>query len=118
VKRITRHLPTDATIWFSIRSKGITRTIRVFLWNLLHNAHKCGGYWLQIPSFEHHSECHECGVEDSMAHILTECSAPGQREIWDLAKDTWQTEHFFWPTVNNIGAIIGCGMARFMSRTG
>jgi hypothetical protein len=30
VKMVTGHLPTDATIWHSIRSKDITRTIRVF----------------------------------------------------------------------------------------
>jgi hypothetical protein len=118
VKKITGHLPTDATIWLSIRNKDITRTIRVFLWKLLHNAHKCGDYWLQILDFEHHSKCHECGVEDSMVHILTECGAPGQREIWNLAKDIWEAKHSFWPTVNNLGTITGCGMVKFMSKTG
>src|ERR1700728_1495351 len=84
VERTTEHLPTDATIWLSIRNKDITRTIRVFLWKVLYNAHKCGNYWLQIPNFEHHSNCSMCGVEDSMTHILTECDAPGQKEIWNL----------------------------------
>jgi ribonuclease HI len=31
VKRITKHLPTDASIWLSVRNKDITRTIKVFL---------------------------------------------------------------------------------------
>jgi hypothetical protein len=50
VKRITGHLPTDATIWHSIRSKDITRTIRVFLWKLIHGTHKCGGSRFQTLS--------------------------------------------------------------------
>jgi ribonuclease HI len=87
VKRVTGHLPTDATIWHSIRSKDITRTIRVFFWKVLHKAHKCGDYWLKIPDFEHHSNCPDCGVEDSMTRILTECNTPGQREIWNLTKE-------------------------------
>jgi ribonuclease HI len=53
VKRVTGHLPTDTAIWLSIQSKDITRTIRVFLWKVIHNAHKCGDYWLKIPDFEH-----------------------------------------------------------------
>ena len=118
VQRITGHLPTDAAIWYSIRSKDITRTIRVFLWKLLHKAHRCGDYWLQIPDFEHRSKCHECGVEDSMTHILTECSAPGQREVWSMTKDVWEAKHSIWPAINNLGTIIGCGLAKFTSKTG
>ena len=118
VQKITGHLPTDATIWHSIRSKDITRTIRVFLWKLLHKAYRCGDYWLQIQDFEHHSKCHECGVEDSMTHILTECSAPGQREVWKMTKDVWKAKHSLWPAISNLGTIIGCGMAMFTSKTG
>jgi len=118
VKRVTGHLPTDATIWQSIRSKDITRTIRVFLWKVLHRAHKCGDYWLKIPDFEHRSNCPDCGVEDSMAHILTECSTPGQREIWNLTEEIWLTKHNYWPKVDNLGVVIGCGMTKFLSKTG
>jgi hypothetical protein len=118
VKRVTGHLPTDATIWHSIRSKDITRTIRVFLWKVLHKAHKCGDYWLKIPEFEHRGNCPDCGVEDSMAHILTECNAPGQREIWDLTKKIWLIKHNYWPKVDNLGIVIGCGLGKFLSKTG
>jgi hypothetical protein len=48
VKRLTGHLPTDAAIWHSIRSKDITRMIQVFLWKVLHKTQKCGDYWLKI----------------------------------------------------------------------
>jgi len=79
VKRQTGHLPTDATMWHSIRSKDITRTIRVFLWKLLHGTHKCGEYWLKIPDFEFQANCPNCGVEDSMTHILIECGLQARK---------------------------------------
>jgi ribonuclease HI len=118
VKRITGHLPTDATIWHSIRSKDITRTIRVFLWKLIHGTHKCGDFWLKIPDFEHRSLCPECRVEDSMTHILTECRIPGQKEIWRLTEELWLAKHNSWPKVNNLGVIVGCAMASFLTKTG
>jgi hypothetical protein len=89
----------------NVRSKNITRTRTVFLWKILHNVRKCEDYWLQIPDFECH-RCFICGVEDSMAHILAECKAPGQQEIWNLAREVWQTKHFFWPKVDNLGVIM------------
>ena len=112
------HFPTDATIWCSIRNKDITRSIRVFLWKMLHNAHKCGNYWLRIPDFEHHSKCSECGVESSITHILTECNAPDQKEIWNLAKNLWLFKHNLWPQVNNFGVITGCSLAKFSNGKG
>lgn len=53
-----------------------------------------------------------------MAHILTECNTPGQREIWNLTKEIWLTKHNYWPKVDNIGVVIGCGMTKFLSKTG
>jgi ribonuclease HI len=118
VKRVTCHLPTDTTIWHSLRSKDVTRTIRVFLWKVMHKAHKCGDYWLKIPEFEHCSNCPECGVEDSMAHILTECNILGQIEVWDLTTEIWLKKHNYWPQVDNLGGIMGCGLIKFLSKTG
>ena len=85
VKALSGNSPTNATIWHSIWNKDITRTIR-FFWTILHKTHKCGDYWFNIPTFEHHAMCHFCGTTDSMEHILTECEAPGQYEVWALAK--------------------------------
>ena len=113
-----QQLPTDIAIWLFIRNKDITRTIRVFLWKVLHHAHKCGNYWLQIPYFGHHSKCHKCGVEDSMSHILTECDAPGQKEIWNLVKELWLSKNNLWPKVDNLGMIAGCSLAKFLNGKG
>ena len=110
MQRITGHLPTDATIWHPIKSKDITRTIRVFLWKPLLKAHRCGDCWYQIQDFDHRSKCHKCGVEDSMTHILTECPRP-QRGLEEA-------KHSLWPAISDLGTIIGCGMAKFTSKTG
>jgi hypothetical protein len=115
VNDLTGHMPTDAQMWHSIRSKNITRTIRVFLWKVLYKTQKCGDYWLNIPTSEH---CFECGVEDSITHILTECSAPGQSEIWNLTKKVWLKKHDSWPTIKGLGLIVGCCMAKFYNQKG
>jgi hypothetical protein len=84
----------------------------------MHNAHRCGDYWLKIPDFEHRGKCPVCDIEDSMAHILTGCDAPGQKEIWLLAKELWLTKHNVWPNVDNLGVITGCGLAQFQNIKG
>jgi ribonuclease HI len=118
VQASTGHLPTDAMIWYSIRTKDISRTIRVFLWKLLHGTHKCGEYWNNIPNFEHRAICQICGMEDSMSHILTECTAPGQREIWALAKNVWMQKHKFWSGPKSLGDIAGCCLSTFCNNKG
>lgn len=85
---------------------------------MLHKTHKCGDYWANIPNLEHCRDCHTCGVEDSMEHILTECEIPGQKEIWDLAQTLWSGKHVHWPQIKNIGLITGCGLADFKDRKG
>jgi hypothetical protein len=52
VKDLSGHLPTNSTIWKSIRSRDLTRNIRDFLWKNIHRAHKCGAYWDNIPGYE------------------------------------------------------------------
>jgi hypothetical protein len=118
VKALSGTSPTNATIWHSIRNKDITRIIRVFLWKILHKTHKCGDYWFNIPTFEHRAMCHFCGTTDSMEHILTECEAPGQNEVWALAKTLWLKKHNSWPQILNVGSIVGCGLANFKASSG
>jgi hypothetical protein len=53
-----------------------------------------------------------------MAHILTECSVPGQKEVWKLASALWGKKHKVWPKIQNIGSITGCGLANFQDEEG
>ncbi|KAH9913119.1 uncharacterized protein B0H18DRAFT_888756, partial [Fomitopsis serialis] len=80
----------EADIWRSIRSKDIRRQVGDFLWKSIHEAHRCGTYWKKIPGYEDRGTCRTCGTTDTLEHILTECRAPGRREIWRLAKELWK----------------------------
>ncbi|KAJ7631436.1 ribonuclease H-like protein [Mycena polygramma] len=82
--------PLKRAIWKSTRHKDISRSIRFFLWMLIHGGYKVGEYWENIPGHQHKAKCTRCGVYESMEHILTECAVPGQKEVWDLASEMWQ----------------------------
>ncbi|KAJ7161386.1 hypothetical protein C8R43DRAFT_1063516 [Mycena crocata] len=102
--------PSKAKIWMSTRHKDISRSIRFFLWMLIHDGYKVGHHWTHIPGHEEKQECSHCGagVIESMEHILTRCEAPGQEIIWDLASELWRkkTDEDLRPTV---GQIMACG---------
>ncbi|KAJ7933194.1 hypothetical protein B0H13DRAFT_1856482 [Mycena leptocephala] len=69
-------IPTDEDIWKSIRHKDIDRRVCNFLWRSLHQSYKCGPYWRNIPTFEHWAVCSTCDVDETMEHVMFECSAP------------------------------------------
>ncbi|KAL6297791.1 hypothetical protein BKA93DRAFT_700196, partial [Sparassis latifolia] len=75
---------TDATLWLSVRSHDISCNLQDFLWKGLHRAFRCGHFWSHLPGYEEQVTCEACSVEESLSHILTECTAPGQLQIWDL----------------------------------
>jgi hypothetical protein len=93
VKDLSDKLPINRAIWKSIRNKEITRKIREFLWKFMHNAHKCGKFWDNIPGFEQRALCPACNEEETMEHILLECNAPGQNIVWKLTKELWLRKH-------------------------
>ena len=69
--------------------KDVSRSIRFFLWMLIHDGYKVGRYWERIPGHEFKGTCSRCGIAESMKHILTECELPGQEEVWELASEIW-----------------------------
>ncbi|KAJ7036854.1 RnaseH-domain-containing protein [Mycena alexandri] len=96
--------PPTRKFWRSTRDKDISRSIRFFLWMLIHGAYKVGKYWDNIPSHKHRGRCVKCGTHESMEHILTKCSEPGQEEVWDLASEMWQLKTSAVPTIGQIMA--------------
>ena len=56
-------------------------------------------------------------VEELMEHILTECRATGQAEIWKLAEELWSLCGLLW-TTPRFGTILGCGLAVYQSEEG
>lgn len=80
------------------------------MWLLLHGRYKVGKHWEQIPTHAEKAICAECGVTESMEHILLTCDANGQKQIWDLVSELWQlkTGQDLRPTM---GEIMACGAA-------
>ncbi|KAJ7039671.1 ribonuclease H-like protein [Mycena alexandri] len=99
-------VPTTGKIWKSTRNKDISRSIRFFLWMLIHGAYKVGEYWDSIPNHAYRGQCPQCGTYESMNHILTECGVPGQKEVWDIASEMWRlkTGGDLRPTLSQIMA--------------
>jgi len=84
---------TEAEIWKGTRHRDLARTTRYFLWMTMHNAYMIGDKWLRpsfAAEFQERSECRHCRKTETMTHILTECEAPGQSEIWALARELWE----------------------------
>ena len=44
-------LPSNQKIWKSIHNKDLLRPLKAFLWKALHNTHKVGNYWENIPNW-------------------------------------------------------------------
>ncbi|KAJ7121451.1 hypothetical protein C8R44DRAFT_831628 [Mycena epipterygia] len=114
VKLLYNKRPTAPSIWKSIRDRDISRQVRNFLWKTLHGAHRIGKFWLNIPEMGERANCQHCGDLETMDHILTKCTRPGQSEIWALAKEFWLKKHQNWPDIS-MGSILGAGLAAFKS---
>ncbi|TFY59887.1 hypothetical protein EVJ58_g5494 [Rhodofomes roseus] len=112
--------PTEAHIWTGIRHKDIRREIRYFLWMTMHDAYMVGTNW-QRPGYsdelQTRQECAVCGLTESMEHILSECEAPGQKEIWQLAETVWRGKNKKWPRPS-LGAVLSSPIAPYKNTKG
>lgn len=85
------------------------RTIRIFLWKLIHGGFKVGDYWKGAGDLEDRTKCPKCDVVESMDHIITNCEARGQEQVWNLANELWKRktgeEEGIRPTIGRIMAI-------------
>ncbi|KAK7061752.1 hypothetical protein R3P38DRAFT_2494191 [Favolaschia claudopus] len=109
--------PNDGTIWKSLRSTDINRLTRNFLWKCMHETFHVGTFWDKVPHLEHLGNCPTCTVPDTMEHIALECSAPGQRIIWNSCEKIWNLRYPLWPKLH-WGLVLGCGLPRFRSNKG
>ncbi|KAI0342569.1 ribonuclease H-like protein [Trametopsis cervina] len=114
---LSGRMPTDATIWHSLRHKDISKNISDFLWRTMHNSQRVGKYWRHIPSLEPRAICPLCDEEESMQHILTECESPAKQLVWRLAESAWMRKHHAWPPLH-LGNILGAALADFSDNNG
>ncbi|CAK5278421.1 unnamed protein product [Mycena citricolor] len=104
-----RGAATTAQIWLSTRHQDFSRSVRYFLWMLIHDGYKVGDHWRKIPGHEEKAYCKHCGeVIENMEHILLRCEAAGQSQIWDLANVIWKKKTGLHLELN-IGKIMACG---------
>jgi hypothetical protein len=107
VKTLTGSLPTDEKIWRAIREPTFLKQERTFLYWTMHDAYKIGRYWQKITNYEHRAMCPVCDEVESMEHILTQCDAPGQKEVWILARRLFEMKtSMSWPGTG-YGVILG-----------
>ncbi|KAH9833132.1 uncharacterized protein C8Q71DRAFT_725810 [Rhodofomes roseus] len=111
---------SEAQAWKGMRNKDLQREIRYFLWMSTHDVYMVGSNWLR-PSYsdelQERHECKICGVEESIDHILTDCEAPGQEIIWELAGKLWKMKQKTW-NKPLLGGILGCGSTEFKTKKG
>ncbi|KAJ7059966.1 hypothetical protein C8F01DRAFT_1084395 [Mycena amicta] len=110
-------LPTNGSIWSSIRTKYLSQKARNFFWKSIHGAHRIGKYWKNIPTMEDRAKCSHCGDTESLQHILIECERPGRKEIWRLAKTLWEKKSLPWHEPS-LGGVLGAGLAVFRDANG
>ncbi|KAJ3858804.1 hypothetical protein EV359DRAFT_68712 [Lentinula novae-zelandiae] len=109
--------PTTKAIWKSTRHKDLGKKICAFLWMLLHSGYKIGEYWEKIPGFESRTTCTHCNTSESMEHILMDCQAPGQKEVWELTKRLWEKTGVTWKGIE-FGNILSCSLADYQDTKG
>ncbi|KAJ7580281.1 hypothetical protein C8J56DRAFT_728289, partial [Mycena floridula] len=61
-----------------------------------------------LPGFDDRGICSICSTTESLKHILTRCTAPGQELVWDMVENLWErkTGRRLRPS---FGEIIACG---------
>jgi zinc-binding in reverse transcriptase len=118
IKNIAGAVCPEKNLWKAIRHKDISRTARYFLWMSLHDAYMVGSNWLRpgfAPEYQERSECKICHKTESMEHILTECQAPGQAEIWALVEEMWLKRNGTWPKPT-LGVVLASAALKFRHR--
>jgi hypothetical protein len=116
-KEIFDVTPTEPAIWKSMRHKDITKKIRDFLWKNAHGLYRLGNFWSHIPGLEERAECPMCGKEDTLAHILTECTATEREVAWEKTKNLWKRRYNETIHVSE-GAVLGGGLANYTRENG
>ncbi|KAJ6530105.1 hypothetical protein B0H19DRAFT_967923 [Mycena capillaripes] len=113
----SNYSPTDKAIWTSLRSRDIQRLTRNFLWKCLHNTFRVGDFWYHIENLQIFGRCPDCNVDETLEHIMLECDAPGQRQIWMLCTKLWAYKYDQWPRLS-WGILLGCNLVKFTSAKG
>ena len=101
----------EKDIWKGMRQKDLAKTTQNFLWMAIHDAYMIGNNWLRpeyAAEYQRRSECQTCIQIETMDHILTDCTATGQSEIWALVDALWTKKYVSPPSIKpDLGNIFG-----------
>lgn len=93
IAKVNKKIPSEKQIWLSFRIKDFPMPIKVFLWKCTHDAYKVGSYWNRPsmkPELAARGVCEHDNSEDSLNHILTECTSNRQAIIWEMVSNIWR----------------------------
>ncbi|XP_006460644.1 hypothetical protein AGABI2DRAFT_117576 [Agaricus bisporus var. bisporus H97] len=109
LKRKYKQTTPAGKIWTALKkAKRINKKHREFIYKTIKATYYLGKKWAHCTDEELSSRetCRECQVEDSMEHILTECSTPERKAIWEAAGKIWTAKGGTWQAPK-IGEIMG-----------
>ncbi|KAG1726450.1 hypothetical protein EDD22DRAFT_762919, partial [Suillus occidentalis] len=87
LENITNTRESDETIWKSCTSRDLQKKIQIFLYKSLHNIHRIGNFWTNIPNYEQRGKCPTCEDEiETMERILIDCRSQARTTIWSMAQ--------------------------------
>ncbi|KAK7018665.1 hypothetical protein VNI00_018351, partial [Paramarasmius palmivorus] len=89
-ERLSGEKPSTKQFWRSLKNKTISRQVRNFLYKIIHGAYRLGKDWEDIPGCESRARCPQCQSEETLQHILLECTTAGQAEVWEEAETVWR----------------------------
>ncbi len=90
---------SEEAVWSSFRKRHVSRQISQFMWMSVHDGYMIGSHWLRatMPAeLQARAICAACGECETMSHIIFECTAIGQSEVWGLLKTTWAHTEEKW----------------------
>ncbi|KAH9910598.1 uncharacterized protein B0H18DRAFT_895015 [Fomitopsis serialis] len=103
-----RQQRSSEELWTSLRHKDIRHQVSDFLWKTLHSALRVGHFWAHIPQYKDRASCTNCRCEESIEHILLECTAVGQQQVWTMVEALWLKTGLAWPGMS-LGTLLTLG---------
>ncbi|KDQ10219.1 hypothetical protein BOTBODRAFT_116121 [Botryobasidium botryosum FD-172 SS1] len=120
VERTTGIRPDREKIWTSLTKEPISRNISDFIWKTIHNSHRCGQFFINIPDLADRAQWRMCGDLETMEHIIIHCEENGRKQLMEHVQKTWEeinknegNTEWIEPT---IGIIRGLGTISFWDR--
>ena len=112
--------PSNNRIWTAAikNRRDLSTSVRTFLWKLIHNAHKCGPYWLKIKNLEDRGICHSCNSVESMLHVIFNCEANNCTYAWNVVKEICTLKNIQWPQGFDISTVMALPILKVRSANG